>query len=292
MATLIPRIKEWYEIDGVEFATHGYMISRIQRSAGAKKGDNVNSPANHGDQFREKRLTARAETWSLWVCDAKPSTGEISATELGRRSQFNSNLDEVLNALNRMPDLLEVIHHRIAPDDETEMEPRVGYAEIVSAISIGDYADLDYVEFDVEVVFPDPRWRSPQVIDTPLSATFGGTDEPVLCTAADVGTAPVDHMTIKFTSTGSLTNPELWNDTYDHTYTGIGYNGTIPTGESVIIDTNNMTLKKEGTNDISKLLRMGNRQAWFELFPQNNTLTFSALSGTGTVEIEYRKAYY
>ena len=44
--------------------------------------------------------------------------------------------------------------------------------------------------------------------------------------------------------------------------------------------------------DISKLYRAGARQSWFEIFPGANDITLSATSGTGSVTISYRKAFY
>lgn len=292
MSTAFPRVLEWYEVNGVQFASPSFMISSVTKGLAGRKGSNVGAASLHGELFREKRLSPRTETWSIWVTDADPTTGESPEGDDNQRSQFNANIDTVLNVLSEMPDLLTIVHHRISPDDAEEYEPRVAYGEVVSQISIPDHHDLYVAQFDVEVAFPDPRWHSPNLIASPLTAAYSGSDVPVTCLAADVGTAPVTYMTITFTSTSSLTNPELWNDTYDHTYTGIGYDGTIPSGQSVVIDTNTMTLKKNNVNDISKLLRFGNRQPWFELFPTDNTLTFSAASGGGTVEISYRKAYY
>jgi hypothetical protein len=99
-------------------------------------------------------------------------------------------------------------------------------------------------------------------------------------------------MTITFTSTNNLTNPRLVNETYASSQTAIGYNGTIPTGQSVVIDTDALTLKKNNVNDIANLYRAGARQSWFEIFPLSNTISCSRTSGSGTVTISYRKAYY
>lgn len=290
MSTALPNVLEWYDVNGVELATHGYMLSSIEKGIPAKKGDNVGSAIIHGQQWREKRLDVRTETWTIWITDANPSTGAVSSTEAGRRAQFNKNYDTVFNLLNEMPELLTVTHVRVNPDNSAQYLSRVAYGEIVSAITVSEHRDLNYTEFTVDVQFPDPRWFS--TTSTSASATFSGSNVAVPMSASAVGTAPVTYMTITFNSTSSLVNPRLTNETYAGSLTSIGYTGTIPTGQSVVIDTDALTLEKNGTNDIAKLYRAGARQSWFELFPIANDLTFSATSGTGTVTISYRKAYY
>lgn len=292
MATVLPNITEWYDVNGVELATHGYMLSSVERGLPAKKGENVGSAIIHGQQWREKRLDVRNETWTIWITDNDPVTGSVATNEAGRRAQFNENYDTVFNLLNEMPELLTVTHVRVDPENPSQYASRVAYGEIVSSISISDHRDLNYTEFSLDVLFPDPRWFSLTSISPSLSASFSGTAASVQCLAEDVGTAPVTYMEITFTSTSNLTNPRLTNETYPNSLSSIGYNGTIPSGQSVVINTDALTLTKQGVNDIAKLYRAGARQSWFELFPMDNELTFSATSGTGIVSISYRKAYY
>lgn len=290
MSAVLPSVLEWYSVNGVELATHGYMLSSIERGIPAKKGDNVGSAIVHGTQWREKRLDVRSETWTIWITDNEPVTGSVALTQSGRRSQFNENYDTVFNLLNEMPELLTVTHVRVDPDDSLSYASRIAYGEIVGAINVSDHRDLNYTEFTVEVQFPDPRWFSPTSVSA--SASFSGSNVAVPMSASAVGTAPVTYMTVTFTSTSNLTNPKITNETYIGSLSSIGYVGTIPSGQAVIIDTDALTLEKNAVNDISNLYRAGSRQSWFELFPLNNDVTFSATSGTGTVIISYRKAFF
>jgi hypothetical protein len=266
------------------------MVSSIERGVPAKKGENVGSAVIHGVQFREKRLDVRSETWSVWITDNEPISGSVAVTEAGRRSQFNENYDTVFNLLNQMPELLTVEHVRVDPNDSTQYSERIGYAEIVGAITVGEHRELNYSEFSVEVQFPDPRWFSPGLFSA--SVAYAGSNIALPMLASSVGTAPVTYMTITFVSTSNLTNPKITNETYPNSLSSVGFTGTIPTGQAVILDTDALTLERNGANDISKLYRAGSRQSWFELFPINNDLTFSATSGTGTVSISYRKAFF
>ena len=290
MSTVLPKVLEYYVVNGVELATHGYMISSIERGVPAKKGENVGSAVIHGAQFREKRLDTRSETWSVWITDNEPVSGSVSATEAGRRSQFNENYDTVFSLLNEMPELLTIEHVRVDPNDSTQYSSRIGYGEVVGAITVGEHRELNYSEFSVEVQFPDPRWFSPESFSA--SVAYAGSNVALPMLASSVGTAPVTYMTITFTSTSSLTNPKITNETYVNSLSSIGFTGTIPSGQAVILDTDALTLERNGANDISKLYRAGSRQSWFELFPIDNDLTVSATSGTGTVSISYRKTFF
>lgn len=290
MSTVLPNVLEWYSVNGVELATHGYMLQSIDRGTPAKKGDNVGSAIIHGQQWREKRLDVRSETWTIWISDNDPVTGSVALTESGRRSQFNENYDTVFNLLNEMPELLTVTHVRVDPNNPSLYESRVAYGEVVSAITVGEHRDLNVTTITVDVQFPDPRFFSPT--STSASVAFSGSNASLPMSASAVGTAPVTYMTITFSSTSNLTNPRLTNETYAGSLTSIGYNGTIPSGQSVVVDTDALTLSKNGTNDIGNLYRAGARQSWFELFPLDNSITFSATSGTGIVTVSYRKAYY
>lgn len=290
MATVLPNVLEWYDVNGVELATHGYMLSNVARGIPAKKGENVGSAIIHGAQWREKRLETRNETWTIWVTDNEPVTGSVALTEGARRSQFNKNYDTVFNLLNEMPQLLTVTHVRADSSQQSGYSSRVAYGEVVGEVLVDDHRDLNYTEFAVEVLFPDPRWFSVETFSA--SAAYSGSNVPINLGKQFVGTAPVTYMTIAFTSTSSLANPRLTNETYLNSLSSIGYNGTIPNGESVIIDTDALTLERNALNDISKLYRAGARQSWFELFPIDNDLTFAATGGSGTVTITYRKAFY
>lgn len=290
MATVLPTVLEYYVVNGVELATHGFMLSSIERGIPAKKGENVGSPIIHGSQFREKRLDVRSETWTIWISDNDPVSGSVAVTEAGRRSQFNENYDTVFNLLNEMPELLTVEHVMVNPSNPAVYESRIGFAEVVSAITVSDHRDLNTTEFSVEVQFPDPRWFSAGSFSA--SVAYSGSNVALPMPSTAVGTAPITYMTITFISTSSLANPKLANETYPASLSILGFTGTIPTSQSVILDTDALTLERNGANDISKLFRAGSRQSWFEIFPQQNDLTFSATSGTGIVVVTYRKTFY
>jgi hypothetical protein len=295
MSTLLPRFTEWYTINGTEFATHGYWISSITKGHAQKKGKDIDVPSIHGVAWREKRFDSRAETWNIVITDANPTTGIVATTEAGRRSQFNSNYDAVMSILTST-NQLTIAHSRINTASSGTVDVRYGYGEIIGSFTMEDHKVFTSCEFNVDVVFADPRWYdsanySPAPVGTISTATLNTS---ITNSAAIIGTAPVTYMTITFAATTQdLVNPRLTNQTYSATSV-IGYTGTITAGTSVVIDTEALTVKTgTGTNVISGLYRSGSRQDWMVLFPTTNTLVFSQNStvGRGTCTIGYKRAY-
>lgn len=228
----------------------------------------------------------------MWISDDDPVTGQSASASLGKLSQYNANYDEVFTVLTPGPELLEIIHYRVDPTDPNLFETRVAYGEVVSSINISENRDLNFAEFAVDVNFPDPRWYSPSAVTA--SAAFNAPSASFSLPAIDIGTAPVTYMDIYFISDGDLTDPAITNETYPNSLTSIGIEGTIPTGQTVRLNTDALTARNitTNTNIIGDLTRSGVRQSWFELFPKNNTITLTCVSGSGRVEIVYRKAYF
>ena len=301
MSTLIPRYLEWYEVDGIELATFGYAISSISNGTPDRKGKNYESPVIHGDQFRQKRLSPRKETWTIWICDAHPTTGVIPSTEEGKRAQYNENYDTIMKLLNNTAELLTVKHYRIISSSPTVYAIREGFCEIEGSFSIDEHRELMYSQFGVDVSFPDPRWYEETGEETTLTANLVSASSTSVAHngSSQAGTAPITYMQIIFQGgSGGLVNPKLTNSTYPNSTSTIGYTGTIAAGHKVYIDTDSLSLETWNpatpsvyTNAISGLYRYGSRQDWMEIFPTSNTLTFSATSGQGTITIIYKKTY-
>lgn len=297
MSLILPKFVEWYTVDSVEFASHGYWISEVSKGHAGRKGKDIDIPSIHGSAWREKRFESRTESWTIVITDANPTTGVTASTDASRRAQFNENYDTVMSILNRNASQLQIKHNRIDPDNSSLIEVRVAYGEITGSYDIDENKDLLYAQFNVDVEYSDPRWYDLSVYSPSLSASISSavSSASVANTAAAIGTAPVTYMTITFapTSGNSLVNPKLTNSTYS-SQSIIGYNGTIASGQSVVIDTENLTMKDgTGTNIISSLYRSGSRQDWMVLFPETNSLTFSVTgtSSRGTCTITHKRAF-
>ena len=297
MSLVLPKFLEWYTVDNVEFASHAYWISEVSKGHAGKKGKDIDIPSIHGSVWREKRFESRTESWTIVITDANPTTGVTAATEESRRAQFNENYDAVMSILNKTGSQLSIKHNRIDPNNSSLVEVRTAYGEITGDYDIDEHKDLLYAQFNVDIEYTDPRWYDLSTYSPALSAsiTTAASAASITNVADDIGTAPVTYMTITFAPTGgnSLINPKLTNSTYSSTSV-IGYTGTIASGQSIVIDTENLTMKTgTGTNVISSLYRSGTRQDWMALFPTTNTLTFSVTGTTsrGTCTITHRRAF-
>jgi hypothetical protein len=297
MSLVLPKFLEWYTVDNVEFASHAYWISEVSKGHAGKKGKDIEIPSIHGSVWREKRFESRTESWTIVITDANPTTGVTAATEESRRAQFNENYDAVMSILNKTGSQLSIKHNRIDPNNSSLVEVRTAYGEITGDYDIDEHKDLLYAQFSVDIEYTDPRWYDLSTYSPALSAsiTTAASVASITNVADDIGTAPVTYMIITFAPTGgnSLINPKLTNSTYSSTSV-IGYTGTIASGQSIVIDTENLTMKTgTGTNVISALYRSGTRQDWMALFPTTNTLTFSVTGTTsrGTCTITHRRAF-
>jgi len=297
MSLVLPKFLEWYTVDNVEFASHAYWISEVSKGHAGRKGKDIDIPSIHGSAWREKRFESRTESWTIVITDANPTTGVTAATEASRRAQFNENYDAVMSILNKTGSQLSINHNRIDPNNSSLIQVRTSYGEITGAYDINENKDLLYAQFSVDVEYADPRWYDQSVLSPALSGTIStaASAASITNTSASVGTAPVTYMTITFAPTtgNTLVNPKLTNSTYS-SQSIIGYTGTIASGQSIVIDTENLTMKTgTGTNVISSLYRSGTRQDWMVLFPTTNTLTFSVTGTTsrGTCTISYKRAF-
>jgi hypothetical protein len=297
MSLILPKFLEWYTVDNVEFASHAYWISEVSKGHAGKKGKDIEIPSIHGSVWREKRFESRTESWTIVITDANPTTGVTAATDESRRAQFNENYDAVMSILNKTGSQLSIKHNRIDPNNSSLVEVRTAYGEITGDYDIDEHKDLLYAQFSVDIEYTDPRWYDLSTYSPALSASISTAASVASITnvADDIGTAPVTYMTITFAPTGanSLINPMLTNSTYS-SQSVIGYTGTIASGQSIVIDTENLTMKTgTGTNVISALYRSGTRQDWMALFPTTNTLTFSVTGTTsrGTCTITHKRAF-
>lgn len=290
--------EEWYTVDGIDFANHGYWISNVDKGHAGRKGNNIDVPSIHGSAWRQKRLTTRNESWTIVITDAHPTTGAIASTIEARRSQFNANYDEVMSIINNTAKQMTILHNRVNASNSSLTDVRVAYGEIVSQFSITDHKQLLYAEFSVDVEFTDPRWYDASVYTPALSASIStaASVASISNSASVIGTAPVTYMTITFTpeSGQTLVNPRLTNSTYTSSQSVIGYTGTIASGTSIVINTDALTVKTgTGTNVSASLYRTGSVQDWMVLYPTTNTLTFSVTGTTsrGSCTISYQRAY-
>ncbi len=117
------------------------------------------------------------------------------------------------------------------------------------------------------VVIPAPV-ASPLSPSTTVSA---GTDPLTVTNAGNANAYPI------FTISGPGTNFTITNSTTGHVLT---INESLSTGDTITIDTRAHTIVKNGSENI--LAEKEDGTAWIYIQPGNNTLTFTADSGTSS----------
>ena len=365
------RFSEWYEVNGYPLATFGYAIESVSAGMPAKRGQNIVAPQLHGQIFQQKRLDSRTETWTMWVCDANPTTGVVPTTNAEKNQQFIDNMrtvnqilgdngdtltvkkiwdtglaggitnierngttdiatltldgnygikvgdtisvtmnnatyssfncyGAVVTAVNNTPPVTISYSNDGATVSSTAATGTVGVfktleaeAENISAIQVSDWKTLKYSTFNVEMLFPDPRWYD---IHTSTSgAEF--TNNASQAATFFAGSAPVTKMTIQFApSSGpqTLHGPiKIANTTYPTME--IGYNIDIVYPATITIDTEDLTVVDgSSVNKVENLYRNGTSRDWFAIYPnQSNIITFTTdANSTGSVFITYKKAYF
>jgi len=116
-----------------------------------------------------------------------------------------------------------------------------------------------------------------------FSFGFGGvstTSDGVQVTNLGNRNAP-----LLFTITGPVSNAQII-----HTETGrlMQITGDVPSGHTLVIDTQYRTVRLDGTANRRTMLTI---PGWFDLIPGPNEVRFRATAGSGTLTIQYRSAW-
>ena len=112
---------------------------------------------------------------------------------------------------------------------------------------------------------------------------WGGEVSGGAVTATNDGEFPTPWVA---TLTGPLTSPRITNATSDET---IRIDGTLESGETLVIDSADRSILLNGTTQRYRWLR--SQSQWFDLAPGDNTIRFAATAGTGSLQLEFRSAW-
>lgn len=155
--------------------------------------------------------------------------------------------------------------------------------------------------FSLQLFAPDPRKFGTQytALINPQLSSIGGVPYPVAYPVsygapANTGSAVLTNLGTAYsdmvlTLNGPLTDPIILNGTTGDTLT---YNGTIPSGATVVIDTAAGSVFYNGTTNYRSLLTPNE---WFTI-PAGSTITVALstenTADTGTLGISYNESYY
>jgi hypothetical protein len=289
---------ESYTVNGTSFDNHKFAISEVVQNGPGVKGENQNPAMDHGLRWREKRLGPRTETWSMWVCDADPTTGlpaghsyepiadpqtnphGWSYTVGAQEAQYNANLDEVMQILHTTyigtgyDAPLQVVRRMKKTPSVPANEYRLNYGELEGPIQVSKDPGSFYGQFEANILYMDPRWYECDSSGVKTNSSLTATGNPG-------GTALMTRVSIALAS--GTANPYIQNTT---TGSKLTYSGTP--SSTLIIDTENYTVKDGSTTVTGSLDRSGSTTTdWFQLRPGVSNTLASNVSFT----ITYSKAY-
>jgi len=274
---------ESYTVNGQPFDTPQFALEEVAQNTPTMRGDNLRPAMDHGVRWREKRMGARTETWTIWVCDTNTATGLPRGTREANLADFNANWDTVMTILmtthktaaaggnDAYEAPLKVLRKMMTTPGSPAAMYRVNYGEVSGEIQVADHSTFQYARFQVPVLYMDPRWYESNASGNKTATALTTSDNPG-------GTALMTRMTIAL---ASATNPEITNTT---TGSKLKYNGT----GAVTFDTTDYTAFSGSTNVSGDVDRTGSTTSdWFQLRP-GVTNTFSSNT---TYTITYTKAF-
>lgn len=192
--------------------------------------------------------------WPMWVIGCDDNGAIPSGTD---RTQFMARVDELTRIFNKPHALLD-IRHTLA-----DSSVRQCFAECTSVLNFTTqgYSPLGKVQVTLDI--PSGYWQD--VSDTVMAKdTNTATNRTFASTGA---TAPLDDAL--YTITGPVTNPRI-TDVIGGGY--VQYNGTVASGQTLIINANTFTVTATGfTPNLANLVLVGTGGRLMRLIPSTAT---------------------
>lgn len=267
---------ETVSVDGVVLNTLGYNLTTLTGRSGIppRRGENVEVAYRQGRYWVAKSFDQRQETWSMFIVGADVN-GLVPAQ--GARAQFNENL-RLLKGMFGVRQRLLTLEKKL--ELVSGLVTLSAAAECVNTLDPSSMAGGTRAVFSADLVFPDPFWYRPQIIESIGSAG---------ATVTHPGNVEATKMTIRFI--GPLTNPQLTNTTRSPEV-WVSYAGSVLAGQTIEIDTEAFTAVLGGGVNLVGNIRHEGSVWWMELLPGANVMTLTNSAGgalgAGTVEIEYQ----
>lgn len=261
MTALTPRT---VIIDGIRLDSFAYAITSRTgwESTPGLQGSNLRVPGKDGEIWQAKDYGTGRIVLDLFV-QGTNADGNIPSGSTAEKT-FRANIDSLLATFGKRSGLLTV-------DKEIEDGTvRRNFAEVGTVIQ-PDYLDGDTVAtFTVELVFPDPLWKSTSI------TTSNGTG--ALSAFAGI-TAPISDAVI--TVAGPATNPRV-TDSVSGAW--IQYTGTVSSGSSWVIDCATFS-SKVGASSVIASTTFNPGPRFFSLTPGSSLVPSITLSSGASISI-------
>lgn len=211
------------------------------------RGDDISVPGVSGQTFvPNKPLDSGSYTLTGWVLGIHPD-GTVPPNATAQRVVWQKNYETILRAC--LNSAAPVTVYSWLPD---------GSVRQTSATLVGNSPDPT-LQFggrraEVSLVFEVLPGMWQDVMSTTITGTASAawSNQSLALTALANGTAPIEDSVI--TVTGPITNPTVSNTV---TNTSITYTGTVPSGQTWVIDCGAWTSKVNGVSVLSSTTHSG-----------------------------------
>lgn len=267
--------KQTWQFNGVNLNTKAWSVIEVPEGLGVPglRGNNIQVPFQNGKRWIKKRYEERIVMLPMWVRGLDPLTGKLPS---GRNENevLYENVDYLSSVFGKLG---QYTLKRILPDGTV----REAIAEVYRPVTFAK-AQTGYAKFAVEFMLSDPFFYAPQAVNE-TQAVPSLTQE---WSHNNPGTAQVTDTVI--TLTGPMESPKL--ECLDNGV-WLQYQGSIGSGESVIINTEDFKCTKGGTNMLSAI-KHGGDAYWLMLSSGYNQLRITNGVPGGSIKLEYYPAFF
>lgn len=256
--------KELWVYNGLELSSKGkWDVEEVLEGIGVPKhrGSDIQIPFHNGNKWIKKRFDSRKMVLSMWI------KGD-------NKEDLDDNIDSFLQAIGKsgLHTLRRIMRNGEIREAQAELPGGVNFA----------IKSPGYARFALEFEMADPFFYGLDPVTESISITSSSQTE----TISNTGTAPTTKAVI--TMNGPMDSPKITNLEND---IWLQYQGSINSGESVIINTNDFTCTKGGENYIAALAHGGDPR-WLILEAGYNQLEIEAGATGGNLEIQFYPAYF
>lgn len=267
---------QWYNLH--EFAFHVESIYGARTNVPPLRGSNVAVYGKPGQLHQPKMADQRVITLRGWVSNTD-AAGDLYLGDCNNEQGLNTNWRMIRRLLWRENGAQFPLRRRWYNESGV----------LVSAVAMAEYSGgLDLSEHVIEagawtcdLTLADPYFYGPTEFATLVK------DVPLVM--VNLGDVPASRITLDFH--GILSNPMVTNSTPSpDVWVRVG--SSIAAGDSVFLDVDQFSAVRDsdGANLIGAITRSGARP-WMVISPGSNTLTLTATSGSGTVDMTWQPAY-
>lgn len=263
-----------WQFNGVSLNTKAWSVIEVPEGIGTPglRGSNLQVPFQNGKRWIKKRYDERIVMLPMWVRGLDPLTGKLPNGK-SENEMLYDNIDYLSSVFGKMG---QCVLRRILPDETV----REAIAEVYRPVSFVK-TQTGHAKFAVEFMLSDPFFYAPQ----PIIQTQSITSMTQEWSHNNPGNAPTTDAII--TLSGPMESPKL---ECLGTAVWLQYQGSIASGESVVVNTEDFKCTKGSTNMLSAI-KHGGDAYWLILESGYNQLRISGALG-GSVKLEYYPAYF